>query len=402
MSNGLAIAATTRTLRNLLTGATPNVTTLPVDRARDSGTADQLNLFLYATVLSAAWRNADPVGVRPGESGQPPLPLVLHYLITAYGDDEALAQAVLGRAMSILHGHPVLDGQEIKDATAVDLPDSDLHLQPERLRLTPLAISTDDLFKLWSGFSTNYRVSAAYEVSPVLIDSRRDARSPLPVLRVGSDDRGARAVAAPAPELTAVLPAVGTMVATLGAHIRLIGANLGKGVTAVRFRNLRLAAPIELPCEGGGAQERTVRLPTGDPAVADWTPGVYTVVLVSARPGVPVAVSDAVPMALGAHIMVAPLAVPAGDVTLTITCLPRLRDSARVGVLLADRQVLPTRIITPADPTQPSTVTATFPSVRSGSYVVRLRVDGVDSDPVRYAGSPPLPQFDPAVQVVVA
>jgi hypothetical protein len=47
-------------------------------------------------------------------------------------------------------------------------------------------------------------------------------------------------------------------------------------------------------------------------------------------------------------------------------------------------------------------VTVTFPAVSAGTYVVRLRVDGVDSDPVHYVGSPPLPEFDPASQVVVA
>jgi hypothetical protein len=33
--------------------------------------------------------------------------------------------------------------------------------------------------------------------------------------------------------------------------------------------------------------------------------------------------------------------------------------------------------------------------------VVRLRVDGVDSIPVSYTGSPPLPQFDAAQTVSV-
>jgi len=32
---------------------------------------------------------------------------------------------------------------------------------------------------------------------------------------------------------------------------------------------------------------------------------------------------------------------------------------------------------------------------------LRLRIDGVDSDPIKYAGVPPLPFFDPNQQVTV-
>lgn len=402
MSNGLAIAAATRTLRNLLAAATPNVTMMPLDQARQDNGSDQVNIFLYASLLSAAWRNADPPSTRPGENAQPALPLTLHYLITAYGEDEAAAQAVLGRAMSVLHDHPVLDPQEIRDATSTDLPDSDLHLQPERPRLTPLALTTDDLFKLWSGFSTNYRLSAAYELSLVLIDSNRAARSPLPVLRRGPQDRGPTTVATPSARLLDVEPPPNAMAAVLGSAVRLLGEGLDNPITAVRFRHPLLAAPIDLtPDAGGSGAERTVRIPDDAAALADWTPGCWSVALVDARSGLPAAVGDPVPMPLGPAIAVSPSAAPAGDLTLTIACSPRLRDGARVLALLGERPAAPDSVTTPADPAQPSTVTVTFRGVPAGSYVVRLRADGADSDPVRMAGVPPRPEFDPAAQVVV-
>ena len=85
------------------------VTTRPPDRARqDGGTGNQINLFLYRTSIDAAWRNQDLPGIRPGESGQPPLPLVLSYLMTAYGedDDEILAHRLLGVGMQVLNDQP--------------------------------------------------------------------------------------------------------------------------------------------------------------------------------------------------------------------------------------------------------------------------------------------------------
>lgn len=403
MSNALAIAAATRTLLSLLSGVTPNLTALPPDKARDNQAADQLNVFLFQTALSASWRNADPPRqVRPGETGQPALPLSLHYLLTAFGVDEARAHEVLGTAMGILHDHPVLGADEIRDANAADLPAADLHLQPERIRITPLALSTDDLFKLWSGFQTSYRLSVTYEVSVVLIDSRRPVRAPLPVLRQGPDDRGPVATAGPGPSLLAALPPIGDPVAGLGSRVRLLGAELGATVSAVRFANLRLTGPIDLPLGPGSSTERVVDLPSGVPAIADWVAGAYTAAVVTTLPDTPSWVSNEVPFGLGATITVTPQAAPPGPVTLTVTCSPRLRAGQRALLIFGARQAAPTTVQTPADLTLPSSLTFDLADVPTGTYVVRLRVDGVDSNPVVHVGTPPKPDFDTAQQVVVA
>ena len=403
MSNSLAIAAATRTLLSLLSNVTPTVTALPPDKARDNQAADQLNLFLYQTQISPAWRNADPPRqVRPGEAALPALPLCLHYLVTAFGVDEARAHEVLGTAMSILHDHPVLGAEEIGDACAADLPAADLHLQPERVRVTPLALSTDDMFKLWSGFQTNYRISAAYELSVVLVDSRRPARSPLPVLRQGPEDRGPVAAAGPAPSLNAVLPPLGAPVAVLGDTVLLQGVNLGGPVAAARFTNVRLDGPIDLVPEPGSSVERPVALPSGSPAVADWAPGMYTVSLLTSLPGMPSWSSNEVPFGLGATIAVSPLNSPPGPLTVTVECRPRLRPGQRALLLFGARQAVPATVITPADPTEPSTLTFELDAVAAGTHVVRLRVDGVDSNPVVRTGTPPRPSFDVDQQVVVS
>jgi hypothetical protein len=91
MSNQLAIAAVTATLRSLLVRGVgiPEVTARPLDNARRSATGHQLNLFLYQVLPDAAFRNQDmPRRTKPGETGYPALPLMLYYLLTAYSDDE--------------------------------------------------------------------------------------------------------------------------------------------------------------------------------------------------------------------------------------------------------------------------------------------------------------------------
>jgi len=50
----------------------------------------------------------------------------------------------------------------------------------------------------------------------------------------------------------------------------------------------------------------------------------------------------------------------------------------------------------------PSSAKFTVPAVAAGTYMVRLRVDGIDSIPVVYSGTPPVPAFDTSQQVVVS
>jgi len=164
MSNALAIAAITATLQNLLTKipGVSHVTVKPLDTSRQGLNSNQINVFLYQIGIDAALRNQDmPHQVKPSELGQPPLPLCLYYLITAFGesDDEVKAQQLLGQAMSVLHDHPLLGADEIKNA----FPDSDLHEQIERIRITLDPLSLEELSKLWSAFQTNYRLSVVYK-----------------------------------------------------------------------------------------------------------------------------------------------------------------------------------------------------------------------------------------------
>jgi Pvc16 N-terminal domain len=177
VSNALAIAATTATLRQvLLTGGIAKVTLLPPDTAGKSVTSDQVNLFLFQTSLDAAWRNQDMPGqVQSGEAGRPPLPLNLYYLLTAYSStdpEDLTSHSLLGQAMRIFHDHPVLGAAEIQSATTHDVPGSDLQDQVERVRIVPQVLPKEEISKLWTAFMTPYRLSAAYLVPVVLIESR--------------------------------------------------------------------------------------------------------------------------------------------------------------------------------------------------------------------------------------
>ncbi|MGD9703045.1 MAG: Pvc16 family protein [Acidimicrobiia bacterium] len=175
MSNALAVAAATRTLRHLLRSTAPQVTMLPLDRASEATGSGRLNIYLYSAVQNTAWRSSVPLGRVANRSDNRLIALDLRYVITAYADDEAIAHESLGRAMSILNDHPVVTPAEILAATAEELPDSDLHEQTEQLRITPLNLGADALFEVWRAFRTSYRISAAYELAVVLLGSATPA-----------------------------------------------------------------------------------------------------------------------------------------------------------------------------------------------------------------------------------
>jgi Pvc16 N-terminal domain len=423
MSNALAIAATTSALRNLLHGQVPGligmgdiaVTTSPPDLAGKDVTGLTLNLFLYLVQHSAAWRNQDmPRQVRPGETGKPPLALDLHFLLTAYSGEEPDAalenQRALAAAMSVLHDHPLLGAQELRDA----LPESDVADQIERLRITPLQLSIDELSKLWSAFQSSYRTAASYVVSVVLIDSRRPVKAALPVLRRGKTDRGPFVDGALGAILGEAKPPLGQQAVRQGEAVVFTGEGLGTRDTVLRFSALGAdgVKPIELAPQPGDADGTLMltmpALAQDDDALVRWSPGFYAVSLLSRPDQRPAVNSNEVMLALAPSITVSPNSsgapVPAGA-TITLTCRPRIRPGQRVMVLFGDSQLAPASLVNPdeTDPdfkTRPTTITFAAPAAGKRN-LVRLRVDGVDSIPVIGEGDPPLPTFDPLQQVAM-
>jgi hypothetical protein len=152
-----AIASASKALRLLLdrelTKSMPGlkVTMMPLDRARQGGTGRQVNAYLFDIHEDAGRRNAS-LGSRDAS----PLALILHYIVTAYGEDEegsagTDSHVVLGAALSVLKGAPHLAlGQSASDGFAT-------------VSLTRMPI--EELCRLWSVFQTPYRLSVICEVS---------------------------------------------------------------------------------------------------------------------------------------------------------------------------------------------------------------------------------------------
>lgn len=434
MSSSLAIAAITAKLCDILqkgintdyvSGA--RVTALPPDKAR--ARADefpaQVNLFLYHIAVDAAWRNMDmPNRVKPGEIGHSPLALKLYYLITAYWhqteeeiDDHTNSEQLLGshrllgKAMSIFHDNAILDAKVINE----QLKEGDLSIhhydQLEKTRITPQPLSLDEMSKLWTTFQTNYRTSAAYEVSAVLIDSEKPVKSSPPVLRRGQEDEGVSSQVSSSPFLKGVLPPEPMPSMRLGEDLTILGDNLDGDGLVVRLSGALLLKPIEvMPLPDKTKTKIKVKL-TGidkdDDAFITWAPGFYTASVVVTRKSQPVWTTNEVPFGLSPSIK---LIVPTqGSLDLTVECTPRIRQGQRALLILGDMQLSPVSISTPTpnpndkpkDKVLPSTLIFSIKDIPKGKYLVRLRIDGVDSLPViRKDESSPL-EFDPNQEITI-
>ncbi|MCK7504525.1 MAG: DUF4255 domain-containing protein [Desulfobacterales bacterium] len=84
---------------------------------------------------------------------RPQAALDLFYLVSFFGDADALEpDRMLGAAVRDLHARPLLDRQAITDAIAgrPALATSDLAAAVERVKFTPVAMTLDEMSRLWS------------------------------------------------------------------------------------------------------------------------------------------------------------------------------------------------------------------------------------------------------------
>jgi hypothetical protein len=437
VSGPLAIAAVTASLKDLLNDGlldhdlssigSVSVTALPPDRITTGQTEpNQLNLFLYQVTPNLGWRNADlPSRDSSGARvSNPPLALDLHYMLTAYGSQDLNAEVLLGYAMQLLHETPMLTRAQLRTVLAPPSPVDgsivpgifgtlsalDLADQVELIKITPAYLGAEELTKLWTAMQARFRPTMGYLATVVLIQAKEPRRVAKPVLKRGPDDRGAVALAGPIPAINTLRPALSELMPAvrLGEDILSRGASLSVGTLTARFTYAQLQIVQSLPTVAAGAPDQIrVHLPSvaENAAVMDaWAVGFYTVRLDLVLPNGEAWPTNELAIALSPTITVTPRNASPGTVNLTVTCTPRLRsDQERsVSLIFGSSEITPATMTTPADVTQPTTLTFSIPSVAAGSYPVRLRVDGIDSVPVLYGGTPSAFTFDTNQAVVVA
>lgn len=193
MSDAMAIAAVSAVLERVLSDEidslssvfdnAPTVTVRPPDIAIDDVQCG-LNLFMYRVSPNPGWRNAElPERDSSGRRvSTPPLALDLHFMLTAIGRADYECDILLGHGMKVFNDYKVLPRELIQDRLGASsnngedkllrmLARAGLSEQVEQIKLSPDYLDRDELSKVWSSIQADYRPSAFYQASVVLIRS---------------------------------------------------------------------------------------------------------------------------------------------------------------------------------------------------------------------------------------
>lgn len=192
LSSALSIAAVTAVLKDLLEnqlarqGAVTRIGDVSVSVTspdRVVAGADEraaLNLFLYRVTPNTSWRGAE----------RPSLALNLHYLLSAYGEQELQIETLLGHAIEAFHAVPVLAGADLTRAletaaerasgaavqTRAALAEVARSGALERIAIEPEFASMEELGRLWSALQARFRPSVGYRVSAIPVASQGSGR----------------------------------------------------------------------------------------------------------------------------------------------------------------------------------------------------------------------------------
>ncbi|WP_340383582.1 DUF4255 domain-containing protein [Streptomyces sp. SS7] len=382
MSNYLAIAQATEALRGLLARSVQSDVpyAVQVEARKPPGepvTEPTITVFCYRITPNASRRNADtPTRDGAGRLRRTPTAAYdLHYLISCYGNETQLVpQALLGSVARTLHEQPALSPQDLETAAQQTfLAGADLAASPQAVRLTPSTMDLEDLSKLWSTLiQTPYTPSIAFEASLLLLESRQTPAAGRPVreprVRVVAGRRPVVEELRSRPAGTDTEPRPGPVPA--GHEVVLTGHDLNGEKVVVDVGG----EPVDPSAVDDG---RVVFTPP-----AGLTAGVHPVrVRHAVALGDAVRTLDSNGIALARQATVTASRVTAGRLRATLDIA--VGDRQRVSVLLDELDGPGSHRFDAAHPLpgprDPKTVEVATAGVPAGGYLLRVRIDGVDT-----------------------
>ncbi|MGD1905121.1 MAG: DUF4255 domain-containing protein [Leptolyngbyaceae cyanobacterium] len=404
MSNHLAIATVTAALQRAIQAAVQanvdgaRVTTVkPTDIG--NGTPETgVNLFSYQVVNNPALSNVDaPRHRNKGDFTRRKMALELHYMVSVYGDEnELIPQRLMGSVLRILNEIGDIPSELIRetceDATLSFLEGSTLADELQQMTVMALDFNLDELSKTWSiFFQAPYILSMAYKVMVVMLESETPLQVGLPI--IGKPQIGGASPYLDQPVIEQVIASAGRLAPIMiDSTLRIQGKNL-KGL----HRTLIRIGGIEVSPTAAKATELTLRLtdiptqalrvglqslqvlhPPAPGSLPQGSPRYGLGVESNAAPFIlrPTAESVSVSLAesdddencIGA--VVAQLNLPIGAQQRIVMFLNELSTEQPKSYVF-DKGVI--------DPDQPNQVTISFQDVQPGDYLVRIQVDGAES-----------------------
>jgi uncharacterized protein DUF4255 len=399
LNNGMGVPTVTGAAGQMVsvTAMAPDLVDLTGANAKP-----QINLFLHQVYPNMAWRNRglpsrDETGRRLKNA---PLAIDMHYFLTAYGSADLEAEVLLGYALQVLHETPMLSRDIIRSALnggGVSTPSvayrNPLKLvgladQVEQLKISPFPLNTEEMSRFWTAMQAHYRPTFSFQVTVVLIRAEHPAVSPLPVL--SRTVRAQTGLVPQVPGIDAVLPPLSQPAALIGDTVTIKGHALADPAPRVlvvndKFGIRETVAPTGASSDTGLQFILPPTLPS-NPA-ASWPVGAYQLSVIL-LPGQPKQVTtNALSLIIAPTITTPlPMAVPSvgGTVTVNLACAPPVLQEQSVQLTLGATQVAAQQLTA-------TTSNLTFvTNLGAGSYLARLRVDGVDSFIVDRSVDPPV------------
>jgi hypothetical protein len=385
MSNALAIAAVSATLRDELTNAfaAAGISLSPLIGSAQAfvgapgrthgDAAAGVDIFLYRVGPNPDLANYDlPTRNGAGDLVEvPTTALTLWYLLTFFGDtDQLVPEQLLGVVTARLNLQPVLTPAQISAAITTPLPKADLQDQPEYVRLRRVPLTDDEMNRIWSMLPTeDFALSVVYEASVVLIESDADPTQALPVT-----ERGLAVLASGSPVVAAVGPAAGPHAPILpGTELTVRGAHLAGPGLRVQIDGVPVPA-ASITVRGPG--ELRVTLDAGI------RPGAHGLAVGHTRPtgfGAQTQELLSNPAPFFVRPVITQMSKPAGFVRahLSTAVLPAQHLELIFNEVTSAAHLVLAATATPSGQHLRVPIT----DIPNGTYIVRARVDGVASSP---------------------
>jgi hypothetical protein len=399
MSSPLAVAAVTAVLQSFLQNsvskyglegilnATIKVSAEAPDRILNGNASpDCLNLFLFQAIENQGWRNVcQPTRNATGDRiSNPPLALDLSYLLTAYGSADLHAEVLLGYAMSVFHEMPIFTRDAIRAAIPTPPPSTlpnaltsaDLADQIEQIKIVPQVMSVEEISKIWSALQSQYRPTAVYKVTVVLIESVQPITPGLPVrarnlLVLPFESPAIEQIESQATDSAPIIP--GQQIFA-GYNLVIVGQQLKSDTTLVYIDDESITP----------ASDEITDTQIIVPLPADLEPGLHSVQIaqpIAFDPSQPNDTRRGIESNIASFVLTPQITTPsystAPNSTLSLDVAPAVGSGQRVALLVGGNTIS----IPPRPAADPPTETLLFPipDLAAGDYLLRVQIDGAES-----------------------
>lgn len=186
MASIYAIAAVTQTILGILSDAVPNdfagavfepLQMADFQKPRPLSNDEGISMLLYRVAVSPLQRNLQPRTETNGRTVRPPLPVDLHYLMTAWGRTPPRQQRLLGWCLRMLEDIRGLTPSLLNHYGGPEI----VFKANETVDLVYEPLPTTELASLWDVLKPNLHVSIGYVARMIYIESDVEIAAGAPV-----------------------------------------------------------------------------------------------------------------------------------------------------------------------------------------------------------------------------